>query len=289
MAQNTEDLSCKFARVGVVLIAKNEEENIYNTLSSLRTQTLEPCNIVLVNDSSTDRTRNIVEFHFPNVQIVDYLEQHENWTTKPDLAKIFNLGFKELAPLDLDYVLVLGSDHILPCDYLERLVKQMQNNSNIVIASGSIKGEYAIVPRGSGRLIDVNFFKGLGFCYPVKYGHEGYFLYKAQQLGHEVFYDETLETITQRQSAQYYDKERFRCYGRALKAFGYSKMYFFFVVLTQIKKGRAIAYIQGYMDPDVELYEKELRDFVKQKQQNKFTHLESSSIKHFISMLRKGR
>lgn len=260
----------KLARVGVVIPARNEAKNITATLLNLINQTIPPTQIIVVNDGSKDNTKELAEWF---AKVVDYPIQHENWVAHKNLAKVFNYGFNQLNYSKLDYVMILGSDHLLPFDYIEKVTNRMaqptENQTHVSVASGSIKNEFANIPRGSGRMIEVNYFKELNYQYPVNWGYESYLILKAWQLQKAVAYYEDIETTTQRQTAITYKPIMFHHYGRAMKALGYTPIHLMLraTIFCKKKPAFALQLIRGYYSAPVpDFYEDELRKFVKQKQ-----------------------
>jgi len=146
----------KFPKIGVVVIARNEAENIYKTLSALVAQTIPLRQIILVDDNSTDDTVKIAR-NF-DVDILVFPEIHDNWVTRPELAKVFNYGLKQLDVDSLDFISIIGADHILSSNYFEQITRRMIRD-NSVVASGAIKDEIATAPRGSGRVISKKYWK----------------------------------------------------------------------------------------------------------------------------------
>ena len=57
-------------KVGIVIPAYNEEKFIGLTLKHLLNQVLKPSKVIVVNDGSTDKTKEIVSA-FSNIEIID--------------------------------------------------------------------------------------------------------------------------------------------------------------------------------------------------------------------------
>jgi len=74
---------------------------------------------------------------------------------------------------------------LYPKDYLSKLITRMRKNTKIAISSGVVANEFSIEPRGPGRVVKCDFWKKIGFVYPVNYGWEGYLVWKAQSMGFE--------------------------------------------------------------------------------------------------------
>jgi chlorobactene glucosyltransferase len=70
------------ATVSVVIAARNEEEDLPATLDALRTQDYPALEIVVVEDGSTDRTREVIDARAPRVRRVDPPPLPEGWVGK---------------------------------------------------------------------------------------------------------------------------------------------------------------------------------------------------------------
>ena len=68
-------------KVSIIVPARNEESNLGNCLQSLVTQTGVAFEIIVVDDGSTDRTRQIAE-SFEGVTLISALPLHAGWTGK---------------------------------------------------------------------------------------------------------------------------------------------------------------------------------------------------------------
>lgn len=250
-------------KVGCVIPARNEEKTLKNTLKFLLENTIKPCQVIVVNDNSTDNTKGIAKMF--GCDVVDFPIKHDNWVSVPNLARVKNMGF-ELLDSSNDYTMILGSDHILPVDYIELVIKRMESNPDLVIASGKIQGEWTVTPRGSGRLIKNWFWSKLGARYPIKWGYESYPLYKALQLGYEIEVFPEISSITQRKTNFLYNPDLDFHYGKAMKALGYSLPYTLGRALVSTKrKGikSGFAMLRGYRTlPSNDYYERDLREFV---------------------------
>ena len=176
------DLENEFC--GAVVIARDEEDVLEECLESLRLQTIRTF-LVVVDDGSKDKTGEIASKY---ADVVVGLPSHEdNWTGRPELARVFNSGFKVLRKEKVNAILISGADAVYPPDYLKEIVKRMVSQ-NIVLASGVAEGEESssTFPRGCGRVINAEWFKEISFEYPERSGFEGYPMYKALSQGHMV-------------------------------------------------------------------------------------------------------
>lgn len=273
-----------YPKIGVVVIARNEAENIYDTLNALFNQTISLRQIVLVDDNSTDDTVKIAK-NF-DVEILSFPETHDNWVTRPELAKVFNYGLRQLDVDNLDFVSIVGADHILPQEYFEQLTERMITD-NSVVASGAIQGEIATAPRGSGRVIKKEYWKTIGSKLPVNYGYETYVYVKAMELGFNVRYYDNIITKTSRKTAITYKPIMYYHYGYAMRALGYPLLHTFLRAVLLLKRRKGVKsfrlFLKGYFSNKNTFYEDSLRNFVSKRYNTR--HVLSNptgKIKRFI-------
>ena len=273
--------------IAVVIPALNEEKSIGESIASLQNQILTPYRIIVVNDGSTDATEEIVK-SFSGVEIINR-KPHESYVGKKELATTFNAGLEKLRDdSNCNYIMILGSDIILPNDYLLKITKRMTENPNIVISSGMIEGEYSIAPRGAGRVVKYEFWKVLGLTYPVNYGFEGYLVLKAKSLGYEVETYNDLTMTTKRKTGQRYDSNLYFYYGLGIKALGYTIPYALGRIIIFGKKTPkgGLKMLQGFLSNYDQLYELELRQYVKQTQRNNLIHIDRNFLKKIYNLLK---
>ncbi len=188
---------------------------------------------------------------------------------------VINLGLEKLLlqtpQVNYDYIMILGSDHILPSNYIRKIVDHMDNNKDIAICSGQISGEKSIDPRGSGRIVKTEFWKTIGLQYPLNFGFETYLLIKAQQLGYKIDILNDLISYTSRPTRASYKKETYIAYGKSLRALGYSQLYSAGKIgLISLKNPKGAFYmLKGFTSNDVKLYESDVRNFLKNIQRER--------------------
>jgi glycosyltransferase involved in cell wall biosynthesis len=276
-------------KIAVVLNARNEEKVIAKTLQSVLDQKLPPYRIIVINDGSTDNTKKILE-QFPTIELINNPVRNESYLARKELAGTINQGLTKLHNDNkCEYVWLIGGDLIFPQDYTYEIIKRMQRDS-VVISSGVIEGEFSIEPRGGGRIVDWNFWKKIGMLYPVNYGWEGYLLLKANSLGYKTMSYTDLIISTQRKTGTKFNPKLYYYYGLALKALGYTVLYVLGKTLLFAKKKPVGAYymLKGYFSPYSDLYEPELRNYVKNTQNKKLKNFDSEYINRFFTILKKS-
>ena len=114
-------------RVSVVIPTLNAEQEIDSLLNILETQSLRPCEILVVDSSSNDNTAAIASSHeFARVQTIDRSDFNHGSTR--DYALRQTTG---------DYVCFLTQDAVpASAGYIENLVAPLNENPEIALVSG---------------------------------------------------------------------------------------------------------------------------------------------------------
>lgn len=241
-------------KVIVIIPARNEGKIICSTLECLKQQIHQPSRTIVVNDGSSDDTSELAKRF--EVDVIDLKDRGFRATGKPVLAQVINQGLRRIRNNECHYIMILGADHLLPPDYILKIIKKMEENKRISIASGVIEGEpqNLMTPRGSGRIIRYEFWKNLGLKYPKWYGFESYIVYKALVEFHEV--KVLCEAIgkSQRPTGK---KTDYISYGRAMKALGYHPIFAFLRCLKKFKKDpkAGIQMFRGFCDYKIKKYD----------------------------------
>jgi len=255
----------KGSRIATIIPARNEEKFIGETLTALSNQDIDDNYIIVVNDGSEDKTKEVVN-SFPNIELINIENRGFDAHGTPILARVINKGLEKLlTEISHDYIMILGSDHILPSNYIRKIVDHMDHNRNVAICSGQIKDEKSKVPRGSGRIVRSSFWKAIGLQYPLKFGFETYLLIKAQQLGYSIDVLNDLISVTNRPTRKSYKKETYISYGKSLRALGYVHLYSLGRIgLISLKNPKGAIYmLQGYTSSGIEFYEEDFRSFLR--------------------------
>ena len=124
-------------RYYIVIPTYNEEQFIALTLQSLVEQTVHPTKVVVVNDSSTDSTPEIV---------LDFAKKH-SWISLVNKtsdaihlpgSKVIQAFQKGLEALDENYDLMVkvDADLIFPPNYFETIIQHFQSDATIGMVGG---------------------------------------------------------------------------------------------------------------------------------------------------------
>lgn len=206
-------------------MAKNAAFHISSTITSLVNQTLKPSGIVVVNDGSSDATGEILNkaTREHGIRVVDRPDMGYDIRRVPSNI---NLAIESARDLRTDYLMISGDDCTYPAQYAESLVREMDQNVKIVVASGRPSHRGALSqehsPSGSGRVVRASFLGSVGNRFPIKAGWEAWLLYQAEQKGLEtkLFNDLVYEHVRPRGTGH-----QFTYWGAAMYTLGYHPLY----------------------------------------------------------------
>ena len=116
------------SKVTVVIPNYNGVKYIENCLNSLLNQTIDNCNIIVIDNASTDRSEKLVKEKYPNVQVVI------NETNK-GFSSAVNKGI-ELA--NSKYVILLNNDTCVENDFVEKMLDSIEKSEKIFSVSAKM-------------------------------------------------------------------------------------------------------------------------------------------------------
>lgn len=121
----------------IIIPAHNEQESIALTLDSLVRQTLQPKQVVVVNDNSTDNTQDIVEAYTTKYSWIRLVNSKSSNEHLPG-SKIISAFYKGLETIDDEYDVIckFDADLIFPENYLHQLAYHFSANERLGMASG---------------------------------------------------------------------------------------------------------------------------------------------------------
>ncbi len=121
----------------IIIPAHNEEAFLADTLNSVLRQRLQPEQVVVVNDNSTDGTEAIIDEFLGLSSVFKKLNITSSTLHMPG-SKVVNAFNKGLSVLndDYDFLVKLDADIILPDNYFERIAYIFTGNPKVGIAGG---------------------------------------------------------------------------------------------------------------------------------------------------------
>jgi glycosyltransferase involved in cell wall biosynthesis len=186
-------------------------------------QKSQPVDVIVVNDGGDGETEDIVRsFGYTNINVhrPDF-----NATGTKVMPALINIGLRRAKKLKPSYIAIMGADHIIPKHYYDTLLTRMRENEKIAISSGIIKGEpiSSYMPRGSGRLIRVSWWKRYNVQYIVAHGWEPWLIYRAISDGFLVRVYRDLETFVTRRTV--ISPRKLYYYGKGDRFIGHSPIF----------------------------------------------------------------
>lgn len=121
----------------IIIPAYNEEQYITQTLNSIVQQTHLPKKIIVVNDSSTDKTAELVSSFcdsYPFIQLVTKVSKNKHLPGSK-VIEAFKEGLKYITD-DFDFIVKLDADLILPNNYFQKIAEAFHSNSKLGMAGG---------------------------------------------------------------------------------------------------------------------------------------------------------
>lgn len=184
--KNTETLAGTYF---AIVTCRNSQDTIGKALASIREQTINPGYVVVINDGSTDNTKNILD------------DMQKDWPTlyviaNPDwgydigrVVKNMNSALKFAQENGLpktDYHMILNDDTVLPSDYAQKIISKMDSDPTVVVASGNYASHKVVAPHGSGRFGRNSFLENSVWhgYYPELLGYEAAILYESRRRGY---------------------------------------------------------------------------------------------------------
>ncbi|WP_340139845.1 glycosyltransferase family A protein [Christiangramia echinicola] len=124
-------------KIDIVIPAHNEANFIAQTLESLANQTLLPNKLVIVDDSSTDNTSEIVEKYTALYPFMELVKNNSSTEHAPG-SKVINAFYKGYFKLSDDYDIIckFDADLIFPNNYLEKIAEHFKNDPQAGMVGG---------------------------------------------------------------------------------------------------------------------------------------------------------
>ena len=142
-----------------VVIARNEEKHIRQTVESVLSQSTKPHKIIVVDDGSTDATVDILK-DMPVT--IKSMPSQDIYTDRYDdtISDVYNVGLACLCDDPIDYAYSGDADIVLPSKYCESLMKHAAVN-DACVASGIINAHITL-PMHGAQILKHDWFKSVG-------------------------------------------------------------------------------------------------------------------------------
>ena len=122
----------------VVTPARDEERTIELTVRSMLAQTIPPLRWVIVDDGSTDRTRELIGRHLASAPWIEVVARGDRGfrALGGGVIDAFNEGLAKVSELPFDFVVKLDADLSFEPEYFENLLKRFDADPKLGMASG---------------------------------------------------------------------------------------------------------------------------------------------------------
>src|SRR5215831_8196206 len=231
-----------------VVTCRNSQNSIRMALTSIIQQTRNPEYIVVVNDGSTDRTKDILDdmqkdwpylFVITNPDLgYDISRVVRNWNAAIKLSRDGGLG-------ETDYHMIATDDTIYPHDYAEKIITYMDSNPMVAVASGNYGRYKARAPIGAGRFIRNSFFERTiwhGY-YPEQMGYESAILYEASLRD---YFFIVIDEAKFEHIRPLGETHKFYEFGASMRTLGYHPVFAFARFLDCLMAGGSIGRMGGF-------------------------------------------
>lgn len=127
------------AKIVIITPAHNEEALIVHTAEAMIAQTVRPMRWVIVNDASTDRTRELVEGFAREHSFIEVVNlERAAGRHFGNKVRAFNAGLERVQGFDYEFVGNLDADMSLAPDYFQKLLAQFEANPKLGIGGGMV-------------------------------------------------------------------------------------------------------------------------------------------------------
>jgi biofilm PGA synthesis N-glycosyltransferase PgaC len=129
----------------IITPVRNEEEYLRDTIASVVSQTIHPVEWIIVNDGSTDRTREIIDAAAAEHSWICPVHRADRGFRKSGggVMEAFYDGYRKLHVRDWNFLVKLDGDLTFKPDYFEKCFAYFSSNPKLGIGGGLICNEIA--------------------------------------------------------------------------------------------------------------------------------------------------
>jgi len=123
----------KDKRVSVIIVSHNNKDILPSNLKSLKEQTFKDFKIFIIDNDSTDGSKEFIEKYYPYVTFIDI---------SAGVDKKRNIG---IAQSNSEYILTLDSDVNISREALQKAVEYMDNHKDVGICCGKMINKEGLI------------------------------------------------------------------------------------------------------------------------------------------------
>lgn len=275
------------AKILVIICAKNEEKSLGKCLKSLVSQSHKPERVIVVDDCSSDRTKEIAfEFASKNKMIeVVVLGKGRGGVFGCWISGVFNNGLKAINLDSFDYLSKIDADIILYPNYFEEIMNRFMNDKELGISGGIIINEPTREVCGGNMVISIPCWKLISDrgMMPFVGAEDTYLIAKARMNKFKSEITPSAKSFTTRPYKALSFKKKMQKqvnYGKLMYSFGYHPLYFAGRVIKMSIKNSPylltpILALFGWLIAWMgeKPYEKDLRNYIRTTQRQRFEKL----------------
>lgn len=130
----------KHIRYSIITPVRDEVKYIKETISSVVKQTILPCQWIIVDDGSTDGTREILGNESKDVSWIKIIHRNNRGfrAAGGGVVQAFYAGYSALSDQDWDFIVKLDGDLSFAPDYFEQCFKIFESDAVLGIGGGAI-------------------------------------------------------------------------------------------------------------------------------------------------------
>jgi len=120
----------------IITPVRDEEQFVEECLKSVTSQTIKPRKWIIINDGSTDGTRQIIEKYLKEHSWIQLVNLEDKGVRKPGGEYVLHIGFDMINIDDYEYIVRLDADLSFEKDFFEELFIRFSQDPSLGIASG---------------------------------------------------------------------------------------------------------------------------------------------------------
>lgn len=140
MDQNHMGLKMKDFRYVIISPVRDEAKYLDGTIDSIRKQTITPAEWIIVDDGSTDHTREIADQAAAACDWIHVVSRRDRGFRKAGggVIEAFYAGYNAMQTREFDFVVKLDGDLSFDADYFDKCFRRFAENEKLGIGGGTI-------------------------------------------------------------------------------------------------------------------------------------------------------